>query len=110
MRRPAAARRPASVYPQAWQGNPNDPRLRHYQQLERRNQAQGYAAGDRRDRGDRDWRDDRGDGDDPPRRPPARRLEPRLAQRPPLRLERWRYSNRNVFRLSPYYSPYRNYR
>jgi hypothetical protein len=31
-----------SVYPQAWQGNPNDPRLQHYRDLERRNQNGGY--------------------------------------------------------------------
>ena len=36
----------------------------------------------------RNWRNNRNDGDDPARRPPARRLESRLAQRQPLQLER----------------------
>jgi hypothetical protein len=86
-----------SIYPQAWQGNPNDPRLQHYQELERRNQ-QGYDRRDNRntrsdwrsnDRGhnwNRDWRSDN-------------RYD----------WQRYRYSNRNAFHIGPYYSPYRGY-
>lgn len=100
-----------SIYPQAWQGNPNDPRLRHYQDLERRNQQQGARDGrrgdDRRDwrndnRNDRrDWRDGRGD----------RRNNWNRGWRNDNRYDwqRWRYSNRNLFNLGPYYSPYRGY-
>jgi hypothetical protein len=104
-----------SIYPQAWQGNPNDPQLRHYQQLERRNQQRGnqdWRRDDRRDdrgdwrndrRGDdrRNWRDNRG-GD---RRDWNRnwRNDRRYDWRS------WRNSNRNIFRGSRYYSPYRNW-
>jgi hypothetical protein len=100
-----------SIYPQAWQGNPNDPRLRHYQELERRNQ-QGY---DNDRRGDRrgDWRNDRRDD---------RRGDWRNDNRGSRNnwnrnwrndnrydWQRYRYSNRNRFHIGPYYSPYRGY-
>lgn len=99
-----------SIYPQAWQGNPNDPRLRRYQETERRNQQRygdGQRGDDRRDwRGDRnDRRDWRGDRD-------GRRNNWNRGWRNDRRYDwqRWRYSNRNIFRIGPYYSPYRNYR
>jgi hypothetical protein len=88
-----------SVYPQAWQGDPNDPRLRHYQELERRNQ-QGYnndRRGDRRG----DWRgDNRGSRNNWNRN---WRNDNRYDW------QRYRYSNRSLFRIGPYYSPYRGY-
>lgn len=97
--------RPGSIYPQAWQGNPNDPRLRHYQELERRNQYR-YGTPQQREairrydgpragaRGNRNWGRDwnrgwRGD----------RRYD----------WQRYRVGNRHVFHLSPYYAPYRNW-
>jgi len=107
-----------SVYPQAWQGDPNDPRLRHYQDLERRNQEQGARDGrrgdDRRDwRNDRrDWRtdnhNDRRDWRDGRR---DRRSNWDRSWRNDRRYDwqRWRYSNRNIFHIGPYYSPYRGY-
>jgi hypothetical protein len=102
-----------SIYPQAWQGNPNDPRLRHYQELERRNQ-QGYDRRDNRnDRGDsrandrRDNRNDRSDwrGNDRGSRNWNRdwRNDNRYDW------QRYRYSNRNAYHIGPYYSPYRGY-
>lgn len=84
-----------SIYPQAWQGDPNDPRLRHYQRLERQNQNNYSRTGDRRDyrRGDR-----RGDWNG------GWRNDSRY------NWQRYRYSNRNAFHIGNYYSPYRNYR
>jgi len=86
-----------SVYPQAWQGDPNSPDLRRYQRIEQRNQQQGsyrrgdrtgdrLTRGDRRGDWDRSWRNDR-------------RYDWRS----------WRNLNRNIFRGSRYYSPYRNW-
>jgi len=100
-----------SIYPQAWQGNPNSPDLRRYQRLEAQNQRRGAGRDDRRDdrrdwRGDRrddrrDWRDDRrGRGDWNRGWRNDRRYD----------WNSWRGSNRNIFRLNPYYSPYRNHR
>ena len=93
-----------SIYPQAWQGNPNDPRLQHYQELERRNQQRGNDG--------RDWRNDnRGDrgnwrGDDRRGRTSWNRNW-RNDNR--YDWQRYRYSNRNLFHVGPYYSPYRGY-
>ena len=103
-----------SIYPQAWQGNPNDPRLRNYQELERRNQ-QRYGNDSRRGdrgndgrnwrnddrRGDRDWRGDRG-GD-------RRSWNGNWRNDRRYDWRSWRNSNRNIFRGSRYYSPYRNW-
>jgi Ni/Co efflux regulator RcnB len=86
-----------SVYPQAWQGDPNSPDLRRYQRIEQRNQQQGsyrrgdrtgdrFTRGDRRGDWDRSWRNDR-------------RYDWRS----------WRNINRNIFRGSRYFSPYRNW-
>ena len=100
-----------SVYPQAWQGNPNDPRLQHYRDLERRNQNGGYDRGGRGDRDGRNWRNDRNDRD-------GRRGDRRNWRNDWNRGWRndnrynwngWRGRNRHVFHLSPYYSPYRNW-
>ena len=96
-----------SIYPQAWQGNPNDPRLQHYQELERRNQQRYNNDGrnwrnDRNDRNDRrDWRggDNRG----------SRNWNRNWRNDNRYDWQRWRYSNRNIFHLGPYYSPYRGY-
>lgn len=101
-----------SIYPQAWQGNPNDPRLRHYQDLERRNQQRGVndnRRGDndgRRWRGDRDGRNDWRGGDRDGRRGDWNR-----GWRNDNRYDwaRWRNSNRNIFRIGRYYSPYSDY-
>jgi len=96
-----------SSYPQAWQGDPNSPQLRHYQQLERRNQQNDGRRGDwRGDRNDRrgDWRGDRrGDRN--------WRNDWNRSWRNDRRYDwnRWRYSNRNIFHIGPYYSPYRSY-
>jgi hypothetical protein len=91
-----------SIYPQAWQGNPNDPRLQHYQELERRNQ-QGYGNDGRRgdDRNGRnDWRgDNRG----------SRNWNRDWRSDNRYDWQRYRYSNRNIFHIGPYYSPYRGY-
>ncbi len=84
-----------SAYPQAWQGNPNDPQLRRYQETERRNQnrydnnnRRGDWSGNRdgRSNWNRNWRNDN-------------RYD----------WQRWRNTNRNIFRAGRYYSPYRNY-
>ena len=108
-----------SIYPQAWQGNPNDPRLQHYRELERRNQNSGYDRrgdrdgrnwrGDRNDRNDRNWRGDR-DG----RRGDRNRNWRNDWNRGWRNDNRynwsgWRSRNRHVYHLSPYYSPYRNW-
>jgi hypothetical protein len=97
-----------SIYPQAWQGNPNDPRLRHYQQLERRNQQQGYRRGDNRGN-DGNWRNNRNGGDT--RRGDRRRGDWNRGWRSDRRYDwnGWRRGNRHRFHLSPYYSPYRNW-
>ena len=96
-----------SAYPQAWQGNPNDPRLQHYRQLEQRNQNGGRRdwRNDRNDRNDRNWRDGRrGDrrGDHNWNR--GWRNDNRY------NWSSWRNQNRRIYHLSPYYSPYRNWR
>jgi hypothetical protein len=94
-----------SIYPQAWQGDPNDPRLRHYQQLERQNQ-QRYNN-DRRDwRGDNrnnraDWRGDNNRG--------RRNWDRNWRNDNRYDWQRYRYSNRDIFHIGPYYSPYRDY-
>ena len=86
-----------SVYPQAWQGDPNDPALRRYQRTEQRNQQRydndrrgdrdgNWRGRDGRTSWNRDWRRDR-------------RYD----------WQNWRNSNRNVFRAGRYYSPYRNW-
>ena len=92
---------------QAWQGDPNDPRLRHYQELERRNQ-QRYGNDGRNDRGN--WRGDRNDGrnwrDDNRGR---RNWNRNWRNDNRYDWQRYRYSNRNIFHIGPYYSPYRGY-
>jgi hypothetical protein len=99
-----------SIYPQAWQGDPNDPRLRNYQELERRNQQRtndGRRGDDRRD-----WRNDRNDGRNWRNGDrDGRRNNWNRSWRNDNRYDwqRWRYSNRNIFRIGPYYSPYRGY-
>jgi len=93
-----------SVYPQAWQGNPNDPRLERYRQLEQRNQNGGGRRdwrNDRNDRNDRNWRGDRNGRTDWNR---GWRNDNRY------NWSSWRNQNRNRYHLSPYYSPYRNWR
>ncbi|HST35316.1 MAG TPA: RcnB family protein [Allosphingosinicella sp.] len=110
--------RPPSIYPQTWQGDPNDPRLRRYQQRERENWDRGQAN---ERRGDRNWRDDnrrdgnwrgnsrggdwRNDGRGGDRRDWNRnwRSDNRYDWRG------WRNRNRSTFRIGPYYSPYRNW-
>ena len=88
-----------SAYPQAWQGNPNDPALRRYQETERRNQ-QRYSSDRRGDR-DGNWRGDRN----------GSRTSWNRSWRNDRRYDwqNWRNSNRNIFRAGRYYSPYRNY-
>lgn len=97
-----------SVYPQAWQGNPNDPRLQHYRELERRNQNGGDRRDWRNGRNDRNdnWRDGRR-GDDRHRRGDWNRGW-RNDNR--YNWSSWRNQNRGRYHLSPYYSPYRNWR
>ena len=90
-----------SIYPQAWQGDPNSPQLRHYQELERRNQQNyGNQRYDGR-RDDRNWRGDRS----------GRRTDWNRSWRDNNRYDwqRWRYTNRNAFHIGRYYSPYRGY-
>jgi Ni/Co efflux regulator RcnB len=102
---------------QAWQGDPNDPRRQRYERLERRNQwrhgtpeqrdairqDRGSERGDwrRGDRDGRDWR--RGDRD--------WRRDWNRDWRRDRRYDwtSWRGRNRSIFRLSRYYSPYRNW-
>jgi hypothetical protein len=100
-----------SIYPQAWQGNPNDPRLRHYQELERRNQQNGARRGDRRD-DRRDWRNDRRDDRRDTRNNRNWRNDWNRGWRNDRRYDwnNWRGRNRNIFHISPYYSPYRDWR
>jgi hypothetical protein len=106
--------RPGSVYPQAWQGNPNDPRLRHYQQLERRNQLRYGTPQQRRDirRGDdrrHDWRrDGRRDGARDGRNWGHNWNRDWRGDRR-YDWQRYRVSNRRHYHLSPYYAPYRNW-
>ncbi len=105
-------RRDRSIYPEAWQGNPNDPRMeamrRRYQQLERQNQRE-YRQDRREDR--REWRQDRRED----------RREWRQERRDLRNWDRnwrydrrynwnnWRSSNRHIYRLPPYYAPYRGH-
>jgi hypothetical protein len=97
-----------SIYPQAWQGNPNDPRLQHYRELERRNQNSGYDRNRRGgDRDGRNWRNDRNDRH-------GRhnwRNDWNRGWRNDNRYNwsSWRNQNRNRYHLSRYYSPYRNW-
>ncbi|MDQ4088405.1 MAG: RcnB family protein, partial [Pseudomonadota bacterium] len=126
------ANRPGSSYPDAWQGDPNDPRRRHYEELERRNQ---WRYGTREQREEireerRDWRNDHRDDRDDEWRNDDRR-DDRNEWRRDWRDERrdwrrdwnrdwrydnrydwsgWRYRNRNAFRGPRYYAPYRNHR
>jgi len=95
-----------SIYPQAWQGDPNDPRLQHYRELERRNQNQGYDRRGDRD-GRRDWRGDR----DGRRGDRNWRNDWNRGWRNDNRYNwsSWRNQNRYRYHLSPYYSPYRNW-
>lgn len=112
------ARQP-SIYPQAWQGDPNSPDLRRYQRIEAQNQAR-YGRGDRgRDRddrgrnwrgGDRDRDGDRGrnwrGGD---RRNWAGDWNRGWRNDRRYDWSGWRYRNRNIFHLGRYYSPYRDW-
>ncbi len=105
-----------SIYPQAWQGNPNDPRLQRYRELERRNQNAGNnRRGDRDgrnwrggDRNDRNWRGDR-DGRRGDRRNWRNDWNRGWRNDNRYNWSFWRNQNRNRYRLSPYYSPYRNW-
>ena len=115
-----------SAYPDAWQGDPNDPRRQHYERLERRNQYRNGTQQQRQDvrrewqeRGEwRDGRDGRGDRDgrrdwrgDRNGRNDWSRSWDRHSWRNDRRYDwqSWRYRNRSLFR-SPYYSPFRNHR
>ena len=100
-----------SIYPQAWQGNPNDPRLQHYRELERRNQQQGRRGDRRDDRQDwrRDRRDDRSDWRGDRRGGDRRNWNGNWRNDRRYDWRSWRNSNRNIFRGSRYYSPYRNW-
>jgi hypothetical protein len=102
-----------SIYPQAWQGNPNDPRLQHYRELERRNQNGGYDRGGRGERDGRNWRNGR-NGQDSRRGDRNRnwRNDWNRGWRNDNRYNwsSWRSRNRHAYHLSPYYSPYRNWR
>jgi hypothetical protein len=94
------------VSSQGWQGNANDPRL------ERRSQDRNWRnqQGDRRGNDGRNWRDNRGDRDT--RRGDRRRGDWNRGWRNDRRYDwnGWRRGNRHIFRVSPYYSPYRNWR
>ena len=102
-----------SIYPQAWQGNPNDPRLERYRQLEQRNQNGDYrrGGGDRRD-----WRNDQGGRNDNWRDGRRGDRNGRTDWNRGWRNDNrynwssWRNQNRYRYHLSPYYSPYRNWR
>ncbi len=105
-----------SAYPSAWQGDPNDPRRARYERLERRNQ---YRNGTQEQRQDvrEEWRSR-------PELRQERRTETRRDRRDRRRdwnrtswrndnrydWQSWRYRNRSLFRLSPYYSPFRSHR
>lgn len=113
--RRSGASRPGSAYPQAWQGNPNDPRRDHYERLERQNQWR-YGTREQRQeirqerRGDRrDWRDDRRD-DRRDWRNDRRGWNHGWRNDNRYDWQNWRFRNRNVFRGSRYFSPYRNHR
>jgi Ni/Co efflux regulator RcnB len=107
---------------QAWQGDPNDPRREHYERLGRRNQWR-YGTPEQREvirqerrseRGDRDGRDWRGgdrDGRDWRRGDRDGRRDWNRDWRRDRRYDwsSWRGRNRSIFRLSRYYSPYRNW-
>jgi len=95
-----------SVYPQAWQGNPNDPRLEHYRQLEQRNQNGGGRRDWRNDRNDRNWRDGRrGDRNGRTDWNRGWRNDSRYDWR------RYRNNHRSLFNLGIYFDPFGyNYR
>ncbi|WP_114954250.1 RcnB family protein [Sphingosinicella terrae] len=126
--------RRGSIYPQAWQGNPNDPARQRYERLERQNQ---YRYGTREQRRDirqdrredrresrqdrredrRDWRRDRRDDRRDWRQDRrADRRDWRNDWNRGWRNDRrydwnsWRYRNRHIYRMPAYYSPYRNHR
>ena len=112
MTRNRARQRQPSIDPQAWQGNPNDPRLRNYQRLDRQNQQRyGRNSDDRRG----DWRNDRRNDDG--RRGDWRgdRRGDRQGWNRDWRNDNrydwrgWRNRNRNIFHVGRYYSPYRNW-
>src|SRR4051812_20142705 len=101
-----------SIYPQAWQGNPNDPQLRHYQELERRNQQNGgnWRNDNRNDGGN--WRNDnRNDGRNWRGDNRGGRTSWNRGWRNDNRYDwqGYRHSNRNLYHVGPYYSPYRGY-
>ena len=147
-RQERAGRYPGSIYPDAWQGDRNNPRLermrRHYEQNERNAQREDRREWrqenreDRRDarqdnredrrerrqdnRGDRrDWQNNRSyDNDWQDRRDDRRewRQDRRETRRDWNRnwrndsrydWQRYRYSNRNLYRPGRYYSPYRGH-
>ncbi|HTU09514.1 MAG TPA: RcnB family protein [Allosphingosinicella sp.] len=91
----------------SWQGNPNDPRFQR-----NRNWQDGRRGDDRNGRDGRNWRNDRNDRTD------GRRGDRRNWRNDWNRGWRndnrynwssWRNQNRGRYRLSPYYSPYRNW-
>jgi nickel/cobalt transporter regulator len=123
-----------SIYPQAWQGNPNDPRLRNYENVERRNQ-QNYGGRGGNDGGK--WRDgNRGGNRDGANWNRGGNRDganwDRGGNRGGANWNRggnrgganwnrgwrndnrydwrgWRNNNRGLFHVGPYYSPYRGY-
>jgi hypothetical protein len=120
--------------PQAWQGNPNDPMRRHYEEVERRNQYR-YGTREQREQVRQEWRDERrgrdgdgrgdwnrgdrdgrgwnrGDGD---RRNWSERRNWGRDWNRSWRNDRrynwsdYRYRYRDRYRLGRYYSPYNNW-
>ena len=123
-----ADRNPQLPSTHGWGGSRDDPSLRdearrydqqarenavRYGTRQQREEIRQERREDRRDwrqdrRGDRrDWRQDRRET----RRDWSRQWN-RSAWRSDRRYDwqNWRYRNRNIYRLSPYYSPYRNHR
>lgn len=101
--RPGRVRQPTPQQQVEWQGNPNNPRheaaRQRYQQLERQNQR-NYGN-------DRRWQDRRGDNrwnqrDD-------RRWDRGWRNNNRYDWQRYRYSNRNLYRAPAYYAPYRGH-
>jgi hypothetical protein len=84
-----------------WEGPRNDPRLREHQQRydqRARENALRYGTPEQRREVRRDVRQDRRDWDRSWRN--NNRYD----------WQRWRYSNRHIYRLPPYYAPYRGHR
>jgi Ni/Co efflux regulator RcnB len=102
-------------YRRQWDRNEADVARREAEELRRRQAQREVRRDDRRDR--RDWNNDRNWSDsnhnwgsnDGYRSGTRHRWDRNWRQDRRYDWQRYRYSNRHIFRPAPYYSPYRNY-